>query len=50
MHSTGTGCHDKTAFHLTAFIAHNTFDQISINVLVDNQQSCPAIPGFELQL
>ena len=31
--------HDKTASHLTAFIAHNTFGQTRINVLLDNQKS-----------
>jgi len=30
---------DKTASHLTAFLAHNTFGQTWINVLLDNQKS-----------
>jgi len=33
------GRHDKTASHLTAFLAHNTFGQSRINVLLDNQKS-----------
>jgi len=40
---TAAGRHDKTASHLTAFFAHNTFGQTRINVLLDNQKSI-AIP------
>ena len=36
------GRHDKTASHLTALLAHNTFGQIGINLLLDNQK-CIAI-------
>jgi len=50
LHSTGAGCHCKTASHLTAFAFHNTFGRTSINVLLNNQQSRSAILGFELQV
>jgi len=36
---TAAGCHDKTASHLTAFLAHNAFGQTRINVLLDDQKS-----------
>ena len=36
---TAAGRHDKTASHLTAFLAHNTFGQTRINVLLDNQKN-----------
>jgi len=36
---TAAGRHDKTALHLKAFLAHNTFGQTRINVLLDNQKS-----------
>jgi len=38
LRSTGAGCHDETASHLTAFVAQNKFSQTSINVLLNNQQ------------
>ena len=36
---TAAGRHDKTASHLTVFLAHNTFGQTRINVLLDNKKS-----------
>jgi len=47
LHSTAARCHDKTASHMTAFVAHSTFGQTRINVLLDNQRS--TILGFEQQ-
>jgi len=48
LHSTGAWCHDKTASHWTTFVAHITFVQTSINVLLGNQQR--TILGLDLQL
>jgi len=36
---TAAGRHDKTASHLTAFLAHKTFGQTRINELLDNHKS-----------
>jgi len=48
LQATGAGCHDNITSHLSDSVAHNTFGQTRICILLDNQRGM--ILGFELQL